>query len=163
MRAMQCSPFVLDCAANLATGCAVRSRRHRVPGLTRVLQVVVAVLGMLAPSLAQDRDGANPIDFARDVRPILSDRCFVCHGPDAAKREAGLRLDLRDAALQQLPSGRFAIVPGQPDQSELLRRLTAHDVDERMPPAASKLSVTAAEVAVLRRWVAAGAAYTMHW
>ena len=128
-----------------------------------MLQVVVAVLGMLAPSLAQDRDGANPIDFARDVRPILSDRCFVCHGPDAAKREAGLRLDLRDAALQQLPSGRFAIVPGQPDQSELLRRLTAHDVDERMPPAASKLSVTAAEVAVLRRWIAAGAAYTMHW
>src|SRR5690606_2788383 len=108
-------------------------------------------------------DGALAVDFAREVRPILSDRCFACHGPDAAKREAGLRLDVRDVAVRALASGRTAIVPGKPDQSELLRRLTAHDLDERMPPAARKLTVSAAEIAVLRRWIEGGAEYTMHW
>ena len=113
---------------------------------------------MAAPLSAQ-----HEVDFSRDVQPILSDRCFLCHGPDANKREAGLRLDVREGALQKLPSGRFAIVPSKPDQSELLRRLTAHDADERMPPAASKLTVTAAEVGVLRRWIVAGAPYAAHW
>ena len=107
--------------------------------------------------------GQGEVDFSRDVQPILSDRCFLCHGPDANKREAGLRLDVRESALRELPSGRVAIVPGKPEQSEMLRRLTAHDDKERMPPPASKLAVTAAEVATLRRWVAQGAPYAAHW
>ncbi|MFT4512641.1 MAG: hypothetical protein ACI89X_003089 [Planctomycetota bacterium] len=112
----------------------------------------------LTPLTAQE-----PVEFARDVRPILSDRCFICHGPDAAKREAGLRLDMRDVAVKKMASGRAAIVPGDSSQSELLRRLTAHDPDERMPPAASKLTVSPAEVEVLRRWINEGAAYALHW
>jgi hypothetical protein len=107
--------------------------------------------------------GQGEVDFSRDVQPILSDRCFLCHGPDANKREAGLRLDVRESALRELPSGRVAIVPGKPERSEMLRRLTAHDDKARMPPPASKLAVTAAEVATLRRWVAQGAPYAAHW
>ncbi len=121
-----------------------------------------ALLGVaclwLTPLAAQ-----APVDFARDVRPILSDRCFACHGPDAAKREAGLRLDVRDVAVKKLASGRAAIVPGDSTLSELVRRLTVHDPDERMPPAASKLTVSPSEVEVLRRWIDEGAAYTLHW
>jgi len=126
--------------------------------LVRASVFVVGVGMFAANALAQDG-----VDFARDVQPILSDRCFLCHGPDAKKREAGLRLDVREAAVQQLPSGRYAIVPGKPEESELLRRLTAHDPGERMPPADSKLSVSAAEIEVLRQWLAAGAPYAAHW
>jgi len=121
--------------------------------------VPLGVASMLGASLTAQA----PIEFARDVRPILSDRCFACHGPDAAKREAGLRLDLRDAAIKKLASGHAAIVPGDSSQSELVRRLTVHDLDQRMPPAASKLSVSPSEVEVLRRWIDEGAAYTLHW
>ena len=74
----------------------------------RLGAVLVAACSVAAPLLAQGK-----VDFMRDVQPILSDRCFLCHGPDASKRKAGLRLDVRDAALQRLPSGRFAIVPGK--------------------------------------------------
>lgn len=112
---------------------------------------------------AKSLGAQNLVDFAREVRPILSDRCFICHGPDAAKREAGLRLDQRPGALQQLASGHTPIVPGKPDQSELLRRLTAHDAEQRMPPADSKLTVSADEIRVLRQWISEGAAYTVHW
>lgn len=116
----------------------------------------------LVLAFAQQVSAQEAVDFARDVRPILSDRCFVCHGPDAAQREAGLRLDVRDEALRVLKSGRAAIVPGKPEESELVRRVSAHG-DERMPPAKSKLTVSAAEVDVLRRWIAEGAEYSGHW
>lgn len=123
---------------------------------------LVAAFAVIGPMVDQPC-AQGPVDFAREVRPILSDRCFICHGPDAQQRKAGLRLDVREGALQVLASGRAAIVAGKPDESELLRRLTTHDPDERMPPAASKLTVTAAEVEVLRRWIADGAPYTVHW
>lgn len=115
--------------------------------------------GLLADALTCQGE----VDFARDVQPILSDRCYLCHGPDANKREAGLRLDVRDAAVQKLSSGRYAIVPGKPGESELMRRLTAHDASTRMPPKDSKLSVSVAEIEVLRRWIAGGAPYAAHW
>src|SRR5262245_47845337 len=84
---------------------------------------------LAARARAEDR-----VQFNRDVRPILSDKCFQCHGPDARKRQAELRLDLRDAAVEK-----GAIAPGKPGQSELIRRILSHDPDERMPPAAVKL------------------------
>ena len=97
--------------------------------------------------------------FNRDVRPILSDRCFFCHGPDANKRQADLRLDDRDTAVD---SG--AIVAGNPESSELLRRVLSEDPDERMPPESSKLGqLTAKEGAILRRWIVQGAEYEGHW
>ncbi|HUG90761.1 MAG TPA: DUF1553 domain-containing protein [Planctomycetaceae bacterium] len=106
---------------------------------------------------------ASRIDFSRDVRPILAKNCFACHGPDDEHREAGLRLDLRDAALGQLDSGSTAIVPGKPDQSELYRRVTAEDEFERMPPPDSGRRLTPDDIAALGRWIEGGASYAGHW
>ena len=99
------------------------------------------------------------VQFNRDVRPILSDKCFHCHGFDSKKREAGLRLDVRDDAVRDK-----AIVPGQPLQSEALARILSKDPDEHMPPAKSKIgSLTPSEVETIRRWIAEGAEYEAHW
>lgn len=107
---------------------------------------------------------AKAPDFNRDVRPILSDNCFNCHGPDAGTREARFRLDDRDAALRGGASGLPGIVPGKPDESELILRLTSPFEDERMPPVDShKPALSAAQVDVLKTWIQAGAEYRPHW
>jgi hypothetical protein len=98
------------------------------------------------------------VDFNRDIRPILSDKCFACHGPDATKLKGKLRLDVREVALKK-----GAIVPGKPDESDLVRRIDAAEADERMPPVSSNKSLTAAEKDLLKRWIAAGADYQVHW
>jgi hypothetical protein len=100
---------------------------------------------------------AEPDLFNSQVRPILSRHCFKCHGPDDKARKAKLRLDVRAEAVRR------AIVPGQPDQSRLLRRVRSKDPDEVMPPPSTKNPVTAEEQRVLERWIAAGAEYTPHW
>ncbi|HEV2392961.1 MAG TPA: DUF1553 domain-containing protein [Verrucomicrobiae bacterium] len=107
----------------------------------------------------------GPVDFNFQVRPILADHCFKCHGPDEKARKAKLRLDLPDTAyaVRDPKTGRRAIVPYQPDRSELVRRINARDDDERMPPPASKLVLNAQEKALLRRWVEQGAEYKPHW
>jgi hypothetical protein len=115
----------------------------------------------LAAGAAFGADGK--VDFARDVRPILSDKCFLCHGPDARQRQGGLRLDVKDLAFGAGDSGAVAIRPGKPDDSELVRRVFAHDADERMPPTSSKKTLTDAEKKTLRDWVAQGAAWGGHW
>jgi len=125
-------------------------------GMTRLLATILA-FATLAPLAA-----AGP-DFNRDVRPILSNRCFKCHGPDEAHQEAGLRLDLRDAAVRALDSGERAIVPGHADSSELVARIESDDPDLVMPPPQTKVSLSADEKRVLREWIAAGAAYAPHW
>ena len=101
---------------------------------------------------------AAPVDFARDVRPVLADKCFSCHGPDARKGGGGLRLDQREPAIAA-----GAIVPGKPDESPLVRRTHTTEPGERMPPAGSGKTLTPAEQALLREWVATGAAYQPHW
>ncbi|MEC7499817.1 MAG: DUF1549 domain-containing protein, partial [Planctomycetota bacterium] len=106
---------------------------------------------------------AEQISFNKHIRPILADRCFVCHGPDATTREAGLRFDREESAKQpSTDSGETAIVPGQPEMSELLRRLSASD-DLQMPPPDSNLSVTQDEIELIRRWIAEGAKWERHW
>ncbi|MEC8411213.1 MAG: DUF1549 domain-containing protein, partial [Planctomycetota bacterium] len=106
---------------------------------------------------------AEQISFNKHIRPILADRCFVCHGPDATTREAGLRFDREESAKQpSVDSGETAIVPGQPEMSELLRRLSASD-DLQMPPPDSNLSVTQDEIELIRRWIAEGAKWERHW
>ncbi|REK09497.1 MAG: DUF1553 domain-containing protein [Planctomycetota bacterium] len=97
------------------------------------------------------------MEFNRDIRPLLSDRCFACHGPDATHREAELRLDQRESATLS------AIVPGEPESSELVARITSDDADLRMPPADSGKSLSAAEQQLLTRWIAAGAEYEPFW
>lgn len=104
-----------------------------------------------------------PVDFAREVRPILASRCFKCHGPDDQTRKAGLRLDLREAAIRPPAKGPPAIVPGQPAASALISRVLSADPDEVMPPPATKWTLTEAEKRTFERWVAEGAEYRAHW
>ncbi len=109
--------------------------------------------------------GAEPkLSFNRDVRPILSDTCFACHGPDSGNRQAGLRLDVAEQATAELESGTRAIVPGSAAASELLARVVSDDPDTVMPPPHAKLGrLTPEQVAVLTRWIDEGATYEPHW
>ncbi len=120
------------------------------------------LLVVAAAALPAAATAAGP-DFNRDVRPILSNRCFKCHGPDEANQEAGLRLDLREAAIQELDSGERAIVPGHADASELVARIMSDDPDLVMPPPHTKVSLSADEKRMLAAWVEAGAEYAPHW
>ena len=104
------------------------------------------------------------VDFNREVRPILSDRCYGCHGPDANKgRKAGLRLDEIEGATKKLKSGERAIVPGDLDRSEMVRRILSHDPEEVMPPPELHRPLSDQEKEVLRRWIQQGAPYDRHW
>jgi hypothetical protein len=133
----------------------VKTRVQAFLALTAALAVVTA--------LCRAEEGAlTRLEYNRDVRPILSDKCFRCHGPDASAREAKLRLDQRDNALAEHASG-FPIIPGKADESELVLRIEATDPEDRMPPLESNLSLTKREIAILRRWVAEGAEYQPHW
>ena len=102
------------------------------------------------------------VDFQREVRPILSDNCFQCHGPDSASRQADLRLDRRDSALAAR-SGGAAIVPGKSADSLVYQRISSTDPDFRMPPADAHKSLTEAQIATLKRWIEAGAPWKEHW
>ncbi|MBO0698246.1 MAG: DUF1549 domain-containing protein, partial [Zavarzinella sp.] len=115
---------------------------------------------LLVPAAARAAD--RPIDFNRDVRPILSDKCFACHGPDEKHRAAKLRLDVeKDAKADH--DGTRAVVPGKPDESELVARITNPDDSERMPPKKANKPLTPAEIDTLKRWVAEGAKWSAHW
>ncbi len=113
------------------------------------------LLLLLASSQGQ---AADKVQFNRDIRPILTENCFACHGPDKAKRKADLRLDLRDEAVKAQ-----AFVPGKPDESALVTRIDSDDPTERMPPAKSNKKLTAEQKALLKRWIAEGAVYQGHW
>jgi hypothetical protein len=123
---------------------------QRRTGSSLVLGSVLA-LGMSARAV---EPGA--IEFNRDVRPILADHCFRCHGPDAKQRQADLRLDVESAEPK-------VVDPGQPDSSELIRRVTSADPDERMPPPDGGRRLTEAEVAILKGWIAGGGRWQKHW
>lgn len=114
---------------------------------------------------AANPDPKNKVDFNFQVRPILADRCFKCHGPDEKARKAKLRLDLPESAysIRDTNKQTRAIVPSHPERSELVRRITTSDDDDRMPPPASNLTLTPEEKDVLRRWVTEGAEYKTHW
>ena len=114
--------------------------------------IYVTVILLLIGKVAH----ANELDFNRDVRPILSDKCFQCHGPDGEAREADLRLDRLDDASA-------VIEPGQPDTSELILRITHDDPEQRMPPRESPKKLSPKEIATLKQWVAEGAKYDAHW
>ena len=116
-----------------------------------------------AAALPSAPGSAGPVDFTRQIRPLLSDRCFRCHGPDASRRKAELRLDLREGAFKKLPAGWAIVKPGDPAKSELIRRITTEEIEDAMPPAESHLSLSEDEKALLTRWVAEGADYKPHW
>lgn len=106
---------------------------------------------------------ASALDFNRDIRPILSDHCYACHGPDNNKRKAGLRLDDKDSAYGELKSGDHAIVPGDADHSALVHRITAKDPDDLMPPPKEDKPLTQEQIDTLIRWVKSGAKWQNHW
>jgi mono/diheme cytochrome c family protein len=118
-----------------------------------------AWLILIAACAAQVAGAAEPVSFSRDVQPLLAERCFVCHGPDEA--EGGLALHESKGAFAETDSGELAIVPGKPDESELIRRLLSTDEDERMP--ADDDPLTEQEIQLLRDWIASGAEYEKHW
>ncbi len=128
------------------------------PWVVRGCAVFCAILLFsIAVNIAAVAEAGPSIDYSRDIRPILSDRCFRCHGPDAGSRKADLRLDVRESVIEQV------VVPGKPDESELIRRVFSEDAEERMPPPDSHLTLTTAEKELLRRWIAEGAVFAEHW
>src|SRR5438270_11986411 len=130
--------------------------------LERSMTLSLAHALLAATAHAED---AKPlkVDFARHVRPILSDHCFACHGPDEETREAGLRFDLPGEALKPTDSGRPAIVPGKPKESPLVQRISSKRPAVMMPPPEANRPLTDADRAVLRAWIEQGADLTTHW
>ncbi len=108
-------------------------------------------------------DSPSAVDFDRDVRPILSDRCFVCHGPDAQRREADLRLDIPEGAFAELDDSFYVVRPGSLEQSAVYQRTSTTDEDMRMPPVDSKLALSDSEKDIIKRWIEQGASWKQHW
>jgi hypothetical protein len=127
------------------------------PRTAAVAAAVILLIGAV-PVRATAAGDAAPIEFNRDIRPILSENCFACHGPDSAARKADLRLDRREAAVEL-----GAIVPNDPEASELVARLDTDDASMRMPPRSSHKTLTTDQKDLLKRWIAAGAEYQPHW
>ena len=116
-----------------------------------------------APESASNSKAPAKIDFNRQIRPILSDKCFRCHGPDTNERQAELRLDIHASALAELPTGSRAIVPGKPTDSELVSRIESQDAELVMPPPSMNKPLSASEKQLLRQWIAEGGDYRQHW
>src|SRR6266436_6146604 len=127
-------------------GLLSREPRGRCPALSRQTGALLLLPLLVSASLAAKLP--DKISFNRDVRPVLSDNCFFCHGPDQKKRKAKLRLDIREEAL-----AKEAFVPGEPDKSELIRRIFTTDTDDLMPPPASHKALTPAQKQLFRRWI----------
>jgi hypothetical protein len=122
-----------------------------------------ATLALVLTLAACSASGAAPIDFNRDIRPILSDHCFACHGPDDAHRKARLRLDHREHALRPSRSGTAAIVPGQTEASELVARIRTSNPNDIMPPPELGKPLSPGQIELLERWIKDGAEYREHW
>ncbi len=127
--------------------------------------IVVAAIWMYSGDLlrAADKDSLpDVVEFNRDIRPILSDNCFFCHGPDKNKRKADLRLDTAEGLIGK-PGEPGTAVPGKPSDSELFRRITSSDPEQKMPPAESTKSLTPRDIALIKKWIEQGAKYEGHW
>ncbi|MCH2114685.1 MAG: PSD1 and planctomycete cytochrome C domain-containing protein [Pirellulales bacterium] len=132
--------------------------KNRHSRLLSVLPTLFAIL-LATPAIAAER----PVDYRAEIRPILSNRCFRCHGPDADERAGGFRLDQKASALAEADSGERPIVPGDRASSELYRRITTTDLDERMPPVESHKNLTAEEIENIGLWIDQGAPWSEHW
>src|SRR5437762_3447680 len=123
--------------------------------------VLSGVLGF--PGARELCAAPTTVDFTRDVRPILSDNCFQCHGPDEKARKGKLRLDMKEGAFQVNKDGKAIVVPGKSSESELIRRLSTTNQDDVMPPPESNRKLTAQQIELLTRWVDEGAKWVTHW
>src|SRR5436190_4641225 len=131
--------------------------------------ILILITGTLLPlwlfaGAANDQKTVNqPVDFVRDIKPILSENCYACHGPDEAKRKAGLRLDVKTEAFKKLKSGDFAIVPHDPSKSTIIDRITTADEDDHMPPAKTGKTLAPAQIDLIKKWIDQGAQWKEHW
>ncbi len=128
-----------------------------------VLPLLAALLTVLSPNSVLLAAEPPKVDFNFHIRPLLSDRCFKCHGPDESARKGKLRLDTREGALKELENGWAVIKPGDPEKSELVRRIFTTDEDDLMPPKKSNLKLSSVEKELLQRWIAEGAEFKSHW
>ena len=133
------------------------------PVRTLAIFVLVVDLFALRPLAAEGNEGLESLSYNRDIRPILSEHCYACHGPDEGQRKAGLRLDSETDARRKLASGIRAIVPGETATSELVRRIEASDPDEIMPPKEHGKPLSAQQRTLLKRWIEQGAPWEGHW
>src|SRR5262245_34146587 len=127
-----------------------------------LLILAACCLGLQAPLALAKEEAAAKVDFNRDVRPILSDKCYRCHGPDEGERKAKLRLDTKDGIFSTRKAGP-TVAPGKASASVLFARITAENPDDRMPPAESGKSLKASEIEAIRRWIDQGAVWSGHW
>jgi hypothetical protein len=129
----------------------------------RLAAVLLLLFTLTWPAHAAGRSRELKVDFNFHIRPLLSDRCFACHGPDEKSRKAKLRLDTREGLFKALEDGTAVVRPGELGQSELFRRITTTDSEEVMPPPKSHLSLSTTEVGLIRRWIEQGAEWKGHW
>jgi hypothetical protein len=156
---------------NSATSlCQTATRKFimRVGGGASLCTLALLLVGRLAAVGAAQSVGMTPplpqtIQFNRDIRPILSDKCYTCHGPDKTHRTTSFHFDIEESAKQDLGSGRFVIVGGNPDASLLIQRITSSDDRKRMPPASTGRTLSPREIALLTAWVRQGAKWEKHW
>jgi mono/diheme cytochrome c family protein len=135
---------------------------HLLPEL-RITPAWLVGLGLVVAAVsAEAADPGAAVDYVRDVQPVLSDACYHCHGPDQNTREANLRLDTKEGAFR-LRKGKAVIIPGDAGKSELIRRITATDPDDHMPPPDSNRKLTARQIELLKKWVEQGAKWNEHW
>ena len=129
------------------------------------LRLWILLASLLATLCAKTDAAPLParVDFNYHIKPLLSDRCFFCHGPDEKARKGKLRLDTKEGAFKALTDGKFVIKPGDAANSELIHRITSSDPEELMPPPKANLALSADEVALLKKWVAQGAEWKKHW
>src|SRR5438132_10502703 len=126
------------------------------------LAAFVLICGPGAGAPAQPK-AIRTIDFNHDVRPILSDYCYACHGPDESRRKAGLRLDLEEGAFQELKSGKRAVVRGDLAKSALIQHILSNDPDEIMPSPKAADPLPPGKIELLKRWIQEGAPWERHW
>ena len=137
----------------------LRNKRSASTVITSMrLHLLTLTAAVLASGLIGSPAAGPAVSFNRDIRPVLSDNCFHCHGPDKNHRKAKLRLDVREEAI-----AKEAFVPGQPDQSELIKRIFTTNEEDIMPPPDAHKTLTAAQKELFRRWIAEGAKYEPHW
>lgn len=134
-------------------------------GITLLFLGLVATIWLWLPSLSSNKKITSSVDYNLHIRPIFSDKCFKCHGPDENKREANLRLDTQEGAFSELTelAGHFAIVPGDPGQSVVWQRINETDPALVMPPPSENLSLSVQEKELIKKWIQQGALYQKHW
>ena len=140
----------------------MKTANNTIPLTVMLVCFCLTVLGFSAASAEQSESAQVTVDYNLDVRPILADNCFACHGPDAKARQADLRLDTKAGAFSE-PSGYPVIVPGKPEESELHLRIASNDDNYRMPPADFNKTLTPEQIDVITQWIREGANWEEHW